>query len=267
VSELLNAALRCAARGWPVLPVKARGKVPLTEHGLHDASLDPAQVKEWWGRWPRSNVGLRTGAAFDVLDIDIAGVDVMLALTEEHGTWSRSGPYVRTGSGGRHIYFAPTTRRVGNRARFVEGCDWRGKGGYVIAPPSAHRSGEWYEWLRGPDRSLPEMPPWLLDLLDPPRPSMPVRRAVTRGSRYAETVFDAEVSIVQDAPVGTRNDTLNRAAFNIGTLVGAGLLDEAEVEDSLVQAARQAGVTEREARQTTRSGLRGGASHPREVAS
>ena len=91
----------------------------------------------------------------------------------------------------------------------------------MIAPPSAHRSGEWYEWLRGPDRSLPEMPPWLLDLLDPPRPSMPVRRAVTRGSRYAETVFDAEVSIVQDAPVGTRNDTLNRAAFNIGTLVGA----------------------------------------------
>jgi hypothetical protein len=267
MSALVDTALDYAARGWLVLPVRGRGKVPLTGHGLHDATVDGDRVAAWWSRWPSANVGLRTGDAFHVLDVDSGGAAALHAAISKHGDdFPRFGPCARTGGGGRHIYFAPATP-VGNRCRFLPGCDWRGQGGYVIAPPSVHASGGRYEWVRGPDAPLPAVPGWLLDVLDPPRPMLEPRAPVTVGSRYAEAAFGAEVHEVEVAPEGCRNHTTVRAAFNLGTLVGAGLLSEGDVEEALVTAARAAGLGEREARSTVLSGLRAGMERPREVAS
>jgi hypothetical protein len=92
-------------------------------------------------------------------------------------------------------------------------------------------------------------------------------RPITTSSRYAEVAFDAEVSAVASAPEGCRNHTTVRAAFSLGTLVGAGLLAPGDVEEALVGAARSAGLGEREARRTVASGLSAGLDHPREVAS
>jgi hypothetical protein len=58
--------------------------------------------------------------------------------------------------------------------------------------------------------------------------------------------------------VGCRNDTLNRAAFALGRLVGAGLLDEASVRHELTAAARYAGLGRDETTRTIRSGLTAG---------
>ncbi|MGH7487948.1 MAG: bifunctional DNA primase/polymerase, partial [bacterium] len=60
---LATAALEYAARGWPVLPIRPRAKLPLTEHGLHDATTDPELITQWWERWPDANIGIRTGVA------------------------------------------------------------------------------------------------------------------------------------------------------------------------------------------------------------
>jgi hypothetical protein len=73
---------------------------------------------------------------------------------------------------------------------------------------------------------------------------------------------------VATAPPGTCNHTLNRAAFNLGQLVGAGLLDAGEVRAVLLEAALAAPATghpdrERRARATIESGLRAGARTPR----
>jgi hypothetical protein len=46
---------------------------------------------------------------------------------------------------GVHLYFLPTG--LGNRARFRPGLDWRGAGGYVIAPPSVGVDGTVYRWF------------------------------------------------------------------------------------------------------------------------
>lgn len=62
---------------------------------------------------------------------------------------------------------------------------------------------------------------------------------------------------------GSRNATLNRAAFNLGQLVAASLLEADQVRAALLAAALAAGNPEPKARATIESGLRGGATKPR----
>ena len=137
-----------ASSGVPVLPLHTGlgggrcscrrphcdrpGKHPRLRHGLTDATTDPRRIEMWWTRWPEANIGLRTGVAMDVADIDSA--EGWHGLRHLLGGAMPDGPEVRTGGGGRHFWFRPTG--YGNRVRLLPGVDWRGAGGYVIAPPS-----------------------------------------------------------------------------------------------------------------------------------
>jgi hypothetical protein len=56
---------------------------------------------------------------------------------------------------------------------------------------------------------------------------------------------------------------LNRAAFNLGQLVAAGLVDVDQVQVVLLAAALEAGNPKVKAMATIASGLRGGAAKPR----
>ena len=131
-------------------------------------------------------------------------------------------------------------------------------------PPSAHVSGRLYQW---DDNGLPPaaLPSWAQDR---PAPAAAPRSAeVQRGrqARYAQAALEGEVRAVQGAPEGTRNATLNRAAFKLGTLVGAGLLDEATVWTALAGAGEAVGLGAREVGASVRSGLTAGAAHPRQL--
>jgi hypothetical protein len=133
------------------------GKHPLgslVPHGVKDATTNRARILAWWTRHPQANIGLATGHRFDVLDVDgPTGVHAIRALAAEHGLVS-SGPLVRTGGGGWHYYLAPTG--LGNiRPNDLEHVDWRGQGGYVVAPPSRHPSGHPYRWVDGRDLDDP----------------------------------------------------------------------------------------------------------------
>jgi hypothetical protein len=72
-----------------------------------------------------------------------------------------------------------------------------------------------------------------------------------------------EQAAVAAAPPGRRNATLNRAAFNLGQLVSAGLLEAEKVRAALLAAALEAGNPEAKAHATIESGLVGGAAKPR----
>ena len=112
---------------------------------------------------------------------------------------------------------------------------------------------------------LADYPALLLRLLDytPPRQLRPHSGPV-RGSGYAAAALSAEAQRVRDAPAGRRNDTLNAAAFSLGTLVGAGELDHDQVRAELLRAAEAIGLGDREAESAVNSGLRAGAAQPRE---
>ena len=74
----------------------------------------------------------------------------------------------------------------------------------------------------------------------------------------------AESARVRAAPVGTRNSTLNRAAFNLGQLVAAAMVARDVVEAELEAAAADSGLPDREIARTIRSGLEAGMQNPRE---
>lgn len=103
----------------------------------------------------------------------------------------------------------------------------------------------------------------------PPEPERPVISLVPRTSdvpnAYGRRALDDETDRVAAAPEGTRNHTLNAAAYSLGTLVGAGILDELTVATALTDAGRAAGLAGREIEATIRSGLRAGTSNPRNV--
>jgi len=271
MSATLGEALRLGRSGLYVFPCKPGQKVPLRgSHGLHDATTDPDGIRGWWTRMPAANVAIACEPShLGVVDLDGAeGITTWRTLTAQYPT-ARTLT-VRTPSGGAHLYYADPDNRLRSTSRQVgAGVDTRGRGGYVIAPPSQVK-GRSYTWCTPPELgALPPVPPWLLYALQPAeRTPAPVRSGPLRG-RYVERAVEGEVQAVLDAPVGGRNAQLNRSAFNLGTLVGAALLDQADAVQALVAAGEAAGLNPREVgdghRGTVASGMAAGMAHPRAV--
>jgi hypothetical protein len=104
--DRLSAAHNYAERGWHVLPMEPHGKRPLgrlAPHGHRNATINNNLIEEWWRADPEANVGLATGLAFDVIDVD--GQDGYEALTAE---MPKDGGHIWhatsiTGRGGWHV--------------------------------------------------------------------------------------------------------------------------------------------------------------------
>jgi hypothetical protein len=131
------AAFFYARTGIPVHPLKPGYKVPATRQGVHDASTDLRLVREHWRDHPDHNIGIATGHVFDVLDVDTKdgrpgteSVERLRVAGLTVGVWAVAS----TPSGGRHILFVPSGD--GNHSNQASGLDFRGLGGYIVAPPS-----------------------------------------------------------------------------------------------------------------------------------
>ena len=99
-----------------------------------------------------------------------------------------------------------------------------------------------------------------------PRPAAPRGSFQVPGDRldsYTKKALQDECDLIVSAPDGDQNNTINRAAFNVGTLVGAGALTEGEARDALLAAALAGNHPEGRARPSIESGLRSGMQSPR----
>jgi len=217
-----------ARRGLRVFPCKPRDKVPATAHGCKDATTDPAQIAAWWDGTYLYNVGLATGGGVVVLDVDINhsagkyGDETLAELEAQHGplpeTWM-----CLTGGGGVHYYFACDDPALTVGTGFAPGLDYRGAGGYVVAPPSLHDSGREYEWEAAhtpANTALAPLPDWLHSLMLEGRKQAPRTRTEAAPEKVQE---------------GGRNDTLYRLACS---LRGKGL-GEAGITAALLEENRE----------------------------
>lgn len=137
--SLLGAALWYAEQGLRVFPLVPRTKSPFKgSDGCLGATSMPMLIKDWWAAEPEANVGLATGVLVDVFDFD-----------PPHGQASRAkfweaifgrveemqlAKVLTPRPGGMHIWVR--SDGSGNRAGVAPGVDYRGRGGYVVAPPS-----------------------------------------------------------------------------------------------------------------------------------
>jgi Bifunctional DNA primase/polymerase, N-terminal len=152
--DTLRQALDYAARGWPVFPCQPGQKTPATTHGYLDATTSTRQITEWFTRHPGRNVAIATGAPGpDVLDVDQhgpagSGFPALVGLRRA-GLLTGASHYVRTPSGGLHLYFTGTAQHNGHLVG--RHLDFRSAGGYILAPPS-QVNGHPYQLLRATGR-------------------------------------------------------------------------------------------------------------------
>ncbi|MGW2365119.1 bifunctional DNA primase/polymerase [Streptomyces sp. NPDC001667] len=272
-------------------------------HGVLAATADPERITAWWTHTPKAGVGIAAGPSrLVILDVDchggtspedtaellpgldlpsdltpgsiVDGRDVLALLCE-----ARRAPYleddrtltVRTPTGGVHLWFRSP---AGMAWRPLAGAlgwqlDIRAGSSYAVAPGTITRAGAYL--AQGRCRAVTELPAWLARDLDRtghrvraerPRVVLPWRPR-SAGTGYVATAVRGELSAVAEAQPGTRNGTLNRAAFRLGTLLAPGNLNRAQVTDALLDAARHAGLPDREAEAAIRSGVSAGERQPR----
>jgi hypothetical protein len=187
MSPLGTAALKLAAKGFAVFPLRPKTKEPYgddkyyrTKGGYKCASRDPALIKFWWGRHPDNNIGVATGSisAIWVLDVDgNEGRETLATLEEQHGQLPTTVEVVTPGKinkqtglhsgSGLHLYFRyplGLDMRNAQDRDDLPGIEVRGNGGYVAVPPSEHPDGGFYVWSDSAD-TFADAPDWLIKLV------------------------------------------------------------------------------------------------------
>jgi len=209
----LDAALALAERGLAVFPCGADRKTPITKNGFKQASKDPEVISAWWTGWPAANVAIATGAASNVVVLDVDtkkgkdGESDLRVLEKQHGKLPRTVEAI-TPSKGRHLFFRWPGHLVACSVGVVApGLDVRGDGGYVLCAPShvveADYSGR-YVWSVDSAAEFAPLPEWLLTV-------------TAAGARRPPGHF---ADIANGVPDGCRNDSL---ASLCGKLLRVGL--------------------------------------------
>jgi hypothetical protein len=266
-----KAALDIARKGKPVFPVNIK-KVPLTPNGFKDATTDPDTIREMVSRAGVAGIATPTGPASGLLVIDrdrkhgVDGIASCKELEAELGALPDTLQQ-RTGSGGDQLFFQfPEGVEIPCSAgKVAPGIDIRSAGGYVVLPPSVNEDGP-YMWLnRRQPAQLPQA--WVERLAKKKKAeNKPYPVGAVTHSEYADAALKNECGKVVMASEGSRNETLNAAAFSLGQLVGAGRLEEGVAVSALERAGLACGLDEDEVDKTVRSGMKAGIEDPRQPA-
>ena len=211
---MIEHAREYAALGWPVFPLhevvggscscrssscRSPGKHPRIGGGVTKATTDRIQIDKWWQRSPSSSIGVATGKPSGLIALDIdrgnCGFKSLDQLISEIGALPKT-PTQKTGGDGLHYLFSAPSKVIRNSAsKLGTGIDIRGNGGYIVAPPSGHISGQAYQWLSDPFRTpLAPFPDALIERLTDDQPVA----VQSLGSN--------------DIPKGIRNSTLTSIA-------------------------------------------------------
>lgn len=145
-NQKLEAALRYASWGWHVLPLQPNSKIPATAHGVHDATVDPEQIRKWWTRDPEMNIGVAAGRVSNLVVFD---VDPRNGGDQGWEEWtSANGPCpdgaMQLTAGGGYHHLGQYTDKM-RSCKLATGVDLLSDGRYFVVHPSTI-DGRSYEW-------------------------------------------------------------------------------------------------------------------------
>lgn len=272
---------------WPV-PISAAddlrspspGKAPIGRGwGLRRPT--PRGLRAVYSRHPGAGVGIRLGPEAGVIDVEVddpVRAGPVLERIFPHGLPPTAGWLSARGEHRLYAWDDRITNAVTSSVASLAGgglelrLGGAGKQLVAVCPPSPSTDGRPRLW-NGVWEVAPFPEPLLRELRRLRRRQK--KRACPHsldcnlprpGGGYGESALRREAALVRSAEPGTRNQTLNRAAFNLGQLIPAGILSRATVEDVLTGAALASGLPLREVRATLRSGLEAGLLCPRPAA-
>jgi putative DNA primase/helicase len=203
-TEAADCALSYATRGWHVIPLhsmkdgqctckrwhcKSPGKHPVFSNWQKKATTDPIQIRNWWVKYPSANIGIVTGQQSGLVVIDIDprnGGDTSLQnLLDSYSAFKLilDTYTVRTGGNGNHYYYCyDKPFKSLKKHGLGPGIDIKADGGYVLAPPSNHSSGDMSSVESDTEPLL--LPPILMDLISQGQSeSSPIQPDILEGSR------------------------------------------------------------------------------------
>ena len=287
---VLEAAVSFVMRGWGAFPVDARSKAPKFRRGAHPRwAADPngpagLSCASWCAQdverhWPLARgvaVGLVPPVGVAIIDADEKHrPGIVREVRERHPGLADGGHHVTRFDGGHFPGRVPAGMTLPQSVDPGLGIDVRlGLRGYVVAPPCPG-----YSIVRpfAHVGDLPDLPLELVELLTKGSVTASEQlrndgaNAINGGrdrlQHYVWAAVKGEHDAVAAAPEGARNTTLHRSAVKLGSLVGAGMLSEADALDALLAGAQAATdpLPRHEASRTARSGLRYGVANPRQL--
>ena len=117
------------------------GKHPVKPKWQENYIKSVDELTEILKQRPLANFGIITGEGLVVIDVDArhGGLESLQEIKDLVAPTMT----VKTGGGGYHFYYS-VDGSVKNRTNVLKGIDVRGDGGYVVAPGSKHKSGDFY---------------------------------------------------------------------------------------------------------------------------
>lgn len=147
---MLEDALWYAEAGFPIFPVEAGGKKPVTKNGFYDGTTDIEQIKKWWHENPLYNIAVSPGMmGLTVIDLDPGADDK---------PWPQT--YTVKTPRGNHLYYLGNL--PSSASKIAPHTDIRSDGGYVLLPGSII-DGKEYEVID--DAEYQPIPSWVSDKL------------------------------------------------------------------------------------------------------
>jgi hypothetical protein len=183
MTKMLDAALDYVSQGWEIFPIPPGTKAgySIAKRGFDNErpwgkTRDEAEVREYWRRLPRANIGVAMGVVSGIFDVECDtkaghanlkqnGEASLAKLEARHGKLPDTLMFVSPSGSVHRLFKHPggDFKVEHSVSKLGEGIDVIGDGFMSVVPPSLKPDEGRYQWLN--DVPVADAPAWLLNLV------------------------------------------------------------------------------------------------------